>query len=144
MQKRHSRILLRILLRGRMREMRREPEVPKERVPVVDCLDCPCKDYFKGSCTNPFCEKCHHPECLFYKSENACRFVEKCSYAHRQVDEHPCKRSSKNGDKKCTGYVENCTTIGGFVFQDMEPPKSSWILRKSSNILKPIRCVRFT
>ena len=30
------------------------------------------------------------------------------------------------------------------VFQDMEPPKSSSILRKSSNILKPIRCVRFT
>ena len=26
----------------------------------------------------------------------------------------------------------------------MEPPKSSSILRKSSNILKPIRCVRFT
>ena len=32
----------------------------------------------------------------------------------------------------------------GCVFQDMEPPKSSSILRKSSNILKPIRCVRFT
>ena len=26
----------------------------------------------------------------------------------------------------------------------MEPPKSTTILRKSSNILKPIRCVRFT
>ena len=26
----------------------------------------------------------------------------------------------------------------------MEPPKSSSILRKSSNILKPVRCVRFT
>ena len=26
----------------------------------------------------------------------------------------------------------------------MEPPKSSSILRKSSNTLKPIRCVRFT
>ena len=30
------------------------------------------------------------------------------------------------------------------VFQDMEPPKSSSILRKSSNIRKPIRCVKFT
>ena len=29
-------------------------------------------------------------------------------------------------------------------FQDMEPPKSWSILRKSSNVLKPIRCVRFT
>ena len=32
----------------------------------------------------------------------------------------------------------------GCVFQDMEPPKSSSILRKSSNIRKPIRCVQFS
>ena len=47
----------------------------------------PCKDYFKGTCNNSFCEKWHPPECLFYKSENGCRFGEECSYAHRQVDE---------------------------------------------------------
>ena len=55
----------------------------------------PCKDYLKGTCTNSFCEKWHPPECLFYKSENGCRFGEKCSYAHRQVDEQPSKRSKK-------------------------------------------------
>ena len=32
----------------------------------------------------------------------------------------------------------------GYVSQDMEPPKSSSILLKSSNIRKPIRCVQFT
>ena len=32
----------------------------------------------------------------------------------------------------------------GCVFQDMEPPNSSSILRKSSNIRKPIQCVKFT
>ena len=32
----------------------------------------------------------------------------------------------------------------GCVFQDMEPLKSSSILLKSSDILKPIRCVKFT
>ena len=52
-----------------------------------------CKDYLKGTCTKSFCEKLHPPECLFYKSENGCRFVEKCSYAHRQVEEQPSKRS---------------------------------------------------
>ena len=46
-----------------------------------------CKDYFKGTCTNPFCEKWHPPECLFNKTKSGCRFGEKCSYAHRQVDE---------------------------------------------------------
>ena len=39
-QNRHSRILLRALLRDRMREMRREPEVPEARVPVEECFDC--------------------------------------------------------------------------------------------------------
>ena len=32
----------------------------------------------------------------------------------------------------------------GCVFQDMEPPKLSSILRKSSDMQKPIRCVKFT
>ena len=39
-QKQHSRILLRALLRDRMREMHREPEVPEARVPVEERLDC--------------------------------------------------------------------------------------------------------
>ena len=51
----------------------------------------PCKD-FEGTCTTPFCGKWHPPECLFYKSESGCRFGEKCSYAHRQVEEQPSKR----------------------------------------------------
>ena len=42
----------------------------------------------------------------------------------------PSKRSKRNGDKSAVAL--------------MEPPKSSSILRKSSNIRKPIRCVRFT
>ena len=42
-RKQHSRILLRTLLRGRMREMHREPEVPEAKVPVEECLDCPAR-----------------------------------------------------------------------------------------------------
>ena len=47
----------------------------------------PCKDYLKGTCNNSFSESWHPPECLFYKTKSGCRFGEKCSYAHRQVDE---------------------------------------------------------
>ena len=36
---------LRILSCGRITEMRREPEVPEEKVPVVDCLDGHARDY---------------------------------------------------------------------------------------------------
>ena len=46
----------------------------------------PCKDNLRGTCNNSFCEKWHPPECLFYKTKSGCRFGEKCSYAHRQVD----------------------------------------------------------
>ena len=92
--------------------------------------------------------------------------------AHRQVDEQPGKRSKKNGDKSAVAMFKKhesydrtvkpvvcrvtsherhgpvvCNSSNtrqlGCVFQDMEPPKSSPILRKSSNIRKPILCVRF-
>ena len=36
---------------------------------------------------------------MFYKTKSGCRFGEKCSFAHRQVDEQPTKRSKKNDDK---------------------------------------------
>ena len=103
-----------------------------------ECLDCRAK-----ITSTPFCEKWHPPECLFNKSDKGCRFWEKCSYAHRQVDEQPSKRSKKNGDKSAVAMLKITRQLG-CVFQDMEPPKSSSILRKSSNIRKPIRCVRFT
>ena len=72
--------------------------------------------------------------CLFYKTENGCKFRDECSYAHRQVDEQPSKKSKKNGDRLAVSMLKNTRQLG-CVSQDMEPPKSSSILRKSSNIL---------
>ena len=140
----------------------------------------PCKDYLTGTCNNSFCEKWHPPECLFYKTKSGCRFGEKCSFAHRQVDEQPTKRSKKNDDKSAVVVLKKgdwhergpVTDQGhdrsekpdkrrdkklgqksskrqfsdarqlGCVFQDMSPPKS--LLRKSSDMPKPIQCVKFT
>ena len=42
---------------------------PRGRSPSGRMFRWPCKDYLKGTCTTPFCEKWHPPECLFYKSE---------------------------------------------------------------------------
>ena len=135
---------------------------PRGKSPSGRMSRWPCKDYLKGTCTNSFCEKWHPPECLFYKTKSGCRFGEKCSYAHRQVEEQPGKRSKKNGDKSAVAMLKkenehhhrtgrpvldpysSSTWQLGCVFEDMEPPKSSSILRKSSNIRKPIRCVPFT
>ena len=111
---------------------------PRGRSPSWKVARLPCKDYLKGTCRTAFCEKWHPPDCLFYKSENGCKLGDKCSYAHRQVDEQPSKKSKKNGDKSAVAMLKSTRQLG-CVFEDMEPPKSSSILRKSSNILKPIR-----
>ena len=114
--------------------------------------------------------------------KSGCRFGEKCSYAHRQVDEQPSKRSKKNGGKSAvamlkkgdwhesvwkpvinyghdrsgrpckkrdhelergsTGHRSSNARQLGCVFQDMKPPKS--ILRKSTNMQRPIQRVKFT
>ena len=66
----------------------------------------PCKYYLKESCTTPFCDKWHPPECLFNKSESGCWFGEKCSYAHCQVDEQPSKRYQKNGDTSAVAMLK--------------------------------------
>ena len=68
---------------------------------------------------------------------------EKCSCAHRQVDGQPSKRSQKNGDKSAVAMLKSTRQLS-CVFQDMELSKSTKILRKSSNTLKPNRCVQFT
>ena len=140
----------------------------------------PCKYYPKGTCDNSFCEEWHPPECLFYKTKSGCRFGEKCSYAHLQVDEQPTKNSNKNDDKSAVAILkkgdrqerepvaDDChdrsgkpgkgsdKKLGqnsskrqitdarqlGCVFHHTEPPKS--ILRKSSDMPKPIQRVKFT
>ena len=73
-----------------MREMRREPEVPEERVQVVECLDSPAR------ITSKELAPIHS-----VKSG-----TEKCSYAHRQVDEQPSERSIKNDDKSAVAILK--------------------------------------
>ena len=142
-QNRRSRILLRVLSCSRMKKNSWRTRSPRGKSPSGRMSRWPCKDDLKGTCTTPFCEKWHLPEGMFYKSENGGRFGEKCSYAHRQVDEQPSKRSNKEWQKSAMAMLK-ITRQFGCVFQDMEPPKSSSILRKSSDIRKPIRCVQFT
>ena len=161
---------------------------PRGKSPSGRMSRWPCKDYLKWTCTNSFCEKWHPPECLFYKTKSGCRFGEKCSYAHRQVDEQPSKRSKKNDDKSAVAILKKddlyediwkpvvnrdkshersgrpdikrdaCHELKwgptgrrssnarqlGCVFQEMEPPKLSSILRESSDMQKPIQRVKFT
>ena len=136
-QNRHSRTLLQDPLTQQSVKNASRTRSPRGRSPNGRMSRWPCKDYLKETCTNSFCEKWHPPGCLFHKSEKGCRFGEKCSYAHRQVDEQPSKRYKKNGDKSTVAILKITRQLG-CVSQDMEPPKSSSILRKRSNMLKPI------
>ena len=71
---------------SRVSEMHREPEVP-----AVERLDGLARITLEELAITHFCEKWHPPGCLFYKTKSGCRFGEKCSFAHRQVDEQPTK-----------------------------------------------------
>ena len=166
-----------------MRQNERKPSKtrsPKGKSPSGRMSRWPCKDYLRGTCNNSFCERWHSPECLCYKTKSGCRFGEKCSFAHRQVDEEPTKRSKSNNEKSVVAMLKKGNwqeresvsnachdrtgkpvkrsdkKLGqnsskrqfsdarqlGCVFQDMTPPKS--ILRKSTDMPKPIQRVKFT
>ena len=126
-----------------MSENHREPEVPGEEVPAVECLDGPARITLEELAITHFVKNGILQNACSTSPKMDANLGIKCSYAHRQVDEQPSKRSKKNGDKSAVAMLKSTRQLG-CVFQDMEPPKSSSILRKSSNILKPIRCVRFT
>ena len=51
----------------------------------------PCKDYLEGTCTNSFCEEWHPPDCLFYKSENVCKFGESALMRIARLTNSPAK-----------------------------------------------------
>ena len=134
---------------------------PRGKSPSGRLSRWPCKEFLKGTCTNSFCERKVSSRMLVLQVREWLSIWVKCSNAHRQVGEQPSKRSKKNADKNAVAmlkksehhhrrgrpvknaYSSNTRQLG-CVFQDMEPPKSSSILRKSSDIRKPIRCVKFT
>ena len=89
-----------------MSENHREPEVPEEKVPVVECLDGLARITSMELATTHFVKSGTLPECLFYKTKSGCRFGEKSSYAHRQVDEQPTKRFKKNDAKSAVAMLK--------------------------------------
>ena len=89
----------------------------------------PCKDYLGGTCNNSFCERWHPPECLFYKNKNVCRFGEKCSFAHRQVDAQP--RNGPNNDKSAVAILKKENWQGREWVSDSCRDRMGKLVRKS-------------
>ena len=84
----------------------------------------------------------HPPECQNLKSASGSEFGNKCAFANLQVDDQPGKKPKKNGDKSAVAILKETRQLG-CVFQDIEPPKSSSILR-STKVLRPTRRVEFS
>ena len=117
---------------------------PRGRSPSGRMSRWPCKDYLRGTCNNSFCEKWHTPECLFYKTKSGCRFGEKCSFAHRQVDEQPTKRSKKNDDKSAVAaslfVSRNFRTAARKSGLDLIGPTGPWLFKHITHSFSFISC----
>ena len=124
--------------------MRREPEVPEERVSVVECLDGFARITLKElapihSVKNDILQKAcsTSPRVVADMVKSALMRIDKLKNSQAKSQERMVTTKSVVAMLKSTRQL-------GCVFQDMEPPKSSSILRKSSDVRKPIRCVKFT
>ena len=90
-----------------MSENHREPEVPEAGAPAVERHDGLARITLEELAITLFVKSGTLPECLFYKTKSGCRLAEKCSYAHRQVDEQPTKDSKKNDDKSAVAKLKD-------------------------------------
>ena len=124
-------------------EVRREKRASEPGVrPSGETNRPPCKHFLKGTCTKSLCENWHPPECRFYKTRSGCGFGAECSFPHWKVEEEPNKRPKKGGDKSAVATVKDVRQLG-CVSQDAEPSESVAISRKGTQILGPIRRLRF-
>ena len=88
-----------------MSENHREPEVPEAEVPAVERLDGLARITLEELAITHFVKNGN--------LQNACSTrprvvvgLGKCSFAHRQVDEQPTKRSKKNDDKSAGAMLK--------------------------------------
>ena len=91
-----------------MRQNERKPiENPKSqrKKSVVECLDCFARITSKEVAITHF-ENSGTLQNACSTRPSGCRFGEKCSYAHRQIDEQPTKRSKKNDDKSAVAMLK--------------------------------------
>ena len=88
-----------------MSEKHREPEVPEEGVPVVECLDGLARITLEELAITHFVKSGTLQNACSAR-QSGCWFGKKCSYAHRQVDEQPTKRSKKNDDKSAVAILK--------------------------------------
>ena len=76
--------------------------------------------------------------CPHHKSESGCKFCENCVFRHTEVDSQPSKKPKTSFGNVALLKISKQLGCG---FQDLEPPKSKSISRKSTRFLGPKRSV---
>ena len=127
----------------RMVEVHREERVSEAGVHLGSLLDNRAEITSKVRARDHLVFFWHPPECQFYKTESGCKFGDECSFMHRQVEGQPSLKTKKDGDKSAVAILKDARQLG-CVFQDIELPESSSILRRSTKVLGPIRRVQFS
>ena len=97
-EKLHHQIRLRILSRCRMSEKHREPEVPEEKVPVVECLD------GHARITSKELGMTHHVK--NGTLQHACSTRPRVVVGLGKMLIQPTKRSKKNDDKSAVAILK--------------------------------------
>ena len=93
--------------------MHREPRVLEAEAQMGECLDCRARITSKELAHHSILWEVASPRMLVVQvRERMQLLVKKSSYAHRQVDEQPSKKSKKNGDRSAVAMLKNYTTIG--------------------------------
>ena len=110
-QNRHSRILLRDLLRGKLRKMHREPEVRDAEVRVEECLDCLARITSKElASTHSVKSGILQNACSTSPRMDADLWISALERIAKFMNS--LAKGLKGMVTKCSGYAENYTTIG--------------------------------
>ena len=102
-----------------------------------------CQDYMHGKCTKPSCDFWYFSEGQHYKKPSGCRFGDKCVFLHKEADGQPSKKQKKQCGEGAVAFLKNSRQLG-CVFQDVETPKFSSILQKSTTVSRPTHIVQFS
>ena len=89
-----------------MREKHREPEVPEARVPAAECIDCLARITSKELAPIHSVKSGTLQNACSTRPRVVADLGKKCSYAHRQVEEQPTKRSKKNDDRSAVAMLK--------------------------------------
>ena len=106
MGKVHHQIRLRILSCGRVSENHRGPEVPEVKARVVECRDGLARITLEELAITHSVKDGILQNACSTKTRMVVGLGKKCSFAHRQVDEQPTKRSKSNNDKSAVALLK--------------------------------------